>query len=241
MRTLHTLLCASLAACAFGQQAAGDLEFEAASIKPNKSGSTSSHENDSSGQMVAINLTLREYVRIAFGVKDYQISGPDWMGSERFDIVGKFPPHTDRNPMGPCLQKLLADRFKLAIHRETKEFPVYALMPAKGGPKIKAVEDDGAHSTNSKRGHLVGTRVSMVRLAEFLARQMDRPVVDLTEMKGVYNLTLDWTPDEAAASDAAAPTLLTALQQQLGLKLQPQKAPVEVLVVDHLERAPVEN
>lgn len=241
MRTLHTLLCASLAACAFGQQAAGTLEFEAASIKPNKSGSNSSHENDSSGQMVAINVTLREYLRIAFGVKDYQISGPDWMGSERFDIAGKFPPHTVDNPIEPCLQKLLADRFKLALHRETKDFPVYALVAAKGGPKIQAVEDQGGHSTNSTRGHLVGTRITMARLAEFLARQMDRPVVDLTEMKGVYNLTMDWTPDEAAAADAVAPTLLTALQQQLGLKLQPQKAPIEVLVVDHLERVPVEN
>ena len=81
----------------------------------------------------------------------------------------------------------------------------------------------------------------MARLAEFLSRQMDRPVVDLTELKGVYDLTMDWTPDEAAAADAVAPTLLTALQQQLGLKLQPQKAPIEVLVVDHLERVPVEN
>lgn len=240
---VHILLCASLAACTFGQQAAEVLEFEAASIKPNKSGSGGSHENDSSGQLVAINVSLREYIRLAFAVRDYQISGPDWMTSERFDIAGKFPPHPGiDNPTPPCLRKLLADRFKLAIDRETKEFPVYALVPAKNGPKIQAVEDQGGHSTNSKRGHLEAKRATMARLAEFLARQMDRPVVDLTEMTGVYTFALDWIPDEAAAAaDAVGPTLLTALQQQLGLKLQPQKAPIEIIVVDHVERVPVEN
>uniref|UniRef100_Q01NA8 Soil-associated protein, TIGR03435 family n=1 Tax=Solibacter usitatus (strain Ellin6076) TaxID=234267 RepID=Q01NA8_SOLUE len=240
MRTAHVLLCATLAASAFGQQAAEVLEFEAASVKPNKSGSNHSESHGTPGQLVALNMSLRAYICRAFNVRDYQVSGPDWLGSEKFDIVAKYPPHSGDSQPGPRLQKLLADRFKLAIHRETKESPVYALLPAKNGPKIKPVEDKGDHSTNSERGKFVGTGVTMARFAEFLARYMDRPVVDLSDMKGVYNITLEWTPDEAGA-DASGPTLLTAIQQQLGLRLQPQKAPIEILVVDHAERIPVEN
>jgi uncharacterized protein (TIGR03435 family) len=240
MRTVHVLLCASLAACAFGQQAAEVLEFEAASVKPNKSGSNHSESHGTPGQLVALNMSLRAYICRAYNVRDYQVSGPDWMSSEKFDIVAKYPPHSGDSQQGPRLQKLLADRFKLAIHRESKEFPVYALVAAKNGHKIKPVEDNGDHNTNTERGKFVGKGVTMARFAEFLARNMDRPVVDLSEIKGVFNITLEWTPDEAG-SDAAGPTLLTAIQQQLGLKLQPQKAPIDMIVVDHAERVPVEN
>jgi uncharacterized protein (TIGR03435 family) len=228
------------AACAFGQQAAGELEFEAASVKPNTSGSGRSSSHSTSGQLVADNMSLRDYIRVAFGVRDYQISGPDWLSAAKFDIVAKFPPHTGDPQLGPRLQKLLADRFKLMVHRESKEFPVYALVVAKGGPKLEKAADKGEHSTNTHNSHMTGKGMTMARLAEYLARQMDRPVVDSTELKGEYDLTLEWTPDEAGA-DAAGPTLLTALQQQLGLKLQPSKAPIELLVVDSVERKPVEN
>jgi uncharacterized protein (TIGR03435 family) len=240
MRTARVLLCASLAACAFGQQAAEVLEFEAASVKPNKSGSNHSESHGTPGQLIALNMSLRAYICRAYSVRDYQVSGPDWLASEKFDIVAKYPPHSGDSQPGPRLQKLLADRFKLAIHRESKESPVYALVAAKNGPKIKAVEDSGDHSTNNDGHHLTAKGITMARLAEFLSRNMDRPVVDLTEMKGVFDLTLDWTP-EKAGDDADGPTLLTALQQQLGLKLQPHKAPIEMIVVDHAERIPVEN
>jgi uncharacterized protein (TIGR03435 family) len=250
MRLTQLFLCAGLAAGAIAQPATELPEFEAASIKPNKSGSGNSSSHTTQGQLVATNLSLRDYIRWAFEVRDYQISGPDWLGSERFDIVAKFPPHNAKNEAGPLLQRLLAERFKLAVHRETREFPVYALLPGKSGPKPKAVEDTGSHNTNSTRGHLTGQQISMMRLAEFLSRQMERPVVDLTKLPGVYDLTLDWVPDEALkpgadskpAGDAPpGPDLLTALQQQLGLKLQPQKAPLELIVVDHADRVPVEN
>jgi uncharacterized protein (TIGR03435 family) len=250
MRLTYLLLCAGLAAGAFAQSAAQLPEFEVASIKLNKSGSGNSSSHDTEGQLVATNLSLRDYIRWAFEVKDYQISGPDWLGSERFDIVAKFPPHKGKNELGPRLQRLLAERFKLAVHRETREFPVYALVPGKNGPKLKAVEDTGSHNTNSTRGHLTGQQMTMARLGEFLSRQMERPVVDLTKLPGVYDLTLDWVPEEALKAGADSkpagdappgPDLLTALQQQLGLKLQPQKAPLELIVIDHAERVPVEN
>jgi uncharacterized protein (TIGR03435 family) len=149
------------------------------------------------------------------------------------------------------LQKLLADRFKLTLHRTTKEFPVYELVTAKNGPKLKEVEAGGSN-TNSGRGHMTATRISMQRLSEFLSRQVDRPVLDMTGLKGVFDLTLDWTPDESlsakkpgegeVAIDAPkSPSLLTALQEQLGLKLQARRAPIEILVVDHAEKVPTEN
>jgi uncharacterized protein (TIGR03435 family) len=245
MRTIDLFFCMAMAAAAFAQAPAEVLEFEAASVKPNHSGSGSSSSHETSGQLVATNMSLRDYIRFAFGVRDYQISGPDWLASERFDIVAKFPAHTGDNKMGPRMQKLLAERFKLEVHRETKEFPVYALVVAKNGPKLKQVEDKGSHNTNSTRGKLTAQQISMARLAEFLARQMDKPVVDMTELKGAYDFTLEWTPDEVAdkagADTAVGPTLLTALQQQLGLRLQPRKAPIELIVVDRAEKVPVEN
>ncbi|MCU1235801.1 MAG: hypothetical protein JWP63_3768 [Candidatus Solibacter sp.] len=242
MRTVYVLLFASLAACTFGQQAAEVLEFEAVSIKVNSSGSGSSRSHDTSGQWVAENLSLRDYVRRAFEIRDYQVQGPDWMSSARFDIVAKFPPHTGDSQLGPRLQKLLTDRFKLAVHRETKEFPVYALVKGKNSPKLKAAADTGPQGTNSTRGRLTGQRITMARLAEFLAQRMDRPVVDLTGLTGMYDLTLEWTTDEAAAGDAPpGPTLEAALQQQLGLRLQSQRAPIMLIVVDHIEKLPVDN
>jgi uncharacterized protein (TIGR03435 family) len=248
MRTMTLLLCAGLATIALAQTAEV-LEFEAASIKPNKSGSGSSSSHSTSGQLVATNVTLRSCIRMAFGVRDYQISGPDWMDGERFDIVAKVPPHKGDNQLGPRMQKLLADRFGLVFHRETKEFPVYALLVAKNGSKLKAVEDTGNHNTDSSNGHMTAQQVSMGRLCEFLSSRMDRPVVDQTEMKGVYDLKLDYTPDDVAdkqankpGSDvASSPPLLTALQQQLGLKLQPSKAPIELIVIDRVEKVPTEN
>jgi uncharacterized protein (TIGR03435 family) len=239
---MHILLCASLAACAFGQQAAGVLEFEAASIKLNTSGSGSSSSHGTPGQWVALNLTLREYVRRAFGVYDYQIQAAEWLSSERFDIVAKFPPHAGASELGPRLQHLLVDQFKLTVHRDSKEFPVYALIAGKNGPKMKVAADEGPEGTDSTRGHMTGKRITMARLAEFLARHMDRPVVDLTGLTAAYDVTLDWTTDEAAAGDApTGPTLEAAVQQQLGLRLQSQKAPIAMIVVDHIERRPVEN
>jgi uncharacterized protein (TIGR03435 family) len=180
-------------------------------------------------------------------VRDYQISAPDWLGSERFDIVAKLPRHTGDSETGARLQRLLADRFKLAVHRETKEFPVYALVQGRSGSKLKAVEDKDGHNTNSKNGRLTAQRISMARLAEFLSRQMERPVVDMTGLTGVYDLTLEWSPDDGMKGDKPAgdvppgPDLLTALQQQLGLTLRSQKAPLEMIVVDHVERVPSEN
>ena len=141
------------------------------------------------------------------------------------------------------MRTLLIERFKLAVHGGTKEFPIYVLVVAKNGPKLKKA-DHGGDDMSSKRGHVTARSVSMARLADFLARPrtgLGRPVVDKTGLDGVFDFTLDWTPDSDAQTSEAPLSIFVALQEQLGLKLETQKGPVEVLIVDHVEKIPVEN
>ncbi len=233
-----------LACRAFGQTPA----FDVASIKPNRSGSGSSSSNSHEGVYTATNENLKSLIQMAYRVRDYQIAGPDWLRTERFDIAAKPPAGSKDADLPLMVQSLLLERFNLALHRETKESPVYGLLVAKNGPKFKEVEDVGGNNTNSNRGRFIAERCSMANLAAYLARQMDRPVVDMTGLAGVFDLKLNFTPENALASreenkvDAEAyPPLLTALQEQLGLKLEPKKAPIEILVIDRIEKVPTEN
>ncbi len=157
------------------------------------------------------------------------------------------------------LRTLLLDRFKLAVHRETKALPGCALVVAKTGAKLResAIEEgsDEKPLFTGRRGDLTAERVTITQLAETLSRTLSSPVLDMTGIKGVFELHLRWTPDEnplmkkpaesgealAPTEGADAPTIFTALQEQLGLKLEVRKIPVEILVIDHVERAPSEN
>jgi uncharacterized protein (TIGR03435 family) len=136
------------------------------------------------------------------------------------------------------LQNLLAERFRLECHFETRQVQAYALALAKGGSKMRAVEGSGS-DTNSHGGHLEATRGTMDRFAGLLSRYTGRMVLNETGLSGGYAFTLDWTPENSA--EGTGPSLFTALQEQLGLKLEGKKAPVEVLVVDRMERTPTEN
>jgi uncharacterized protein (TIGR03435 family) len=225
-------------------------EFEAVSVKPNKSGSNGSHSRSDQGMLTATNLSLRSMILAAYGMKDYQVEGPDWLNSERFDLAAKFPDALPLDPekynaaLGSMMQKMLADRFKLAAHRDQKTFLVYGLVVAKKGIKFKEVPDGGSHNSNSDNNHYTGASITMNRFAEFLARRMDLPVLDMTGLKGFYDLTLDWVPEPRQPGDAGSlsdPALPLALEEQLGLKLETRKAPIEILVVDHVERVPTEN
>ena len=243
---LNACVVAVWASLAFGQTT--PLAFDAVSVKPNKSGSGSSHSSDHEGVLTATNVSLKSFIMRAYGVREYQVEGPDWLADEHFDVAAKPPSKVTDEQFAQMLQTMLAERFKLTVHRGNKVLPAYALVVAKGGVKMTAVEDDGNHGTNSTRNKLTATRCSPDRLAQFLTRQMDRPVVDGTGLKAVYNFTLNWTPEDAvpakaeqAKGDEQYPPLLTALQEQLGLKLEPKKVPIEVLVIDHVERVPTEN
>jgi uncharacterized protein (TIGR03435 family) len=241
--------------------------FEVASIKPNKSGGGGSSTSFNHGRFTATNASVKNILQYeAYGIPEIQIQGgPDWLGSERFDIEAKVDDATAEK-MGKLgrderiqlnrqlVQQLFADRFKLAVHWETKEFPVYALVVAKNGPKLEHSKDTGGGtSISSNNEKLTAKGVTMEKLAQTLTgltqRELGRFVIDKTGLEGRYDLALTWSPEEGSAamvntsadnSSPLDPSIFTALQEQLGLKLESTKGPVESLVIDHIEQ-PSEN
>jgi uncharacterized protein (TIGR03435 family) len=258
-------------------------------------------------------MSLADLITTAYKVKSFQISGPDWLKTERFDIVAKLPEGANKDQVPEMLQALLAERFKLAIHRDTKDHAIYALIVAKGGPKLKeappdveepadappAKEEKGTQSIDTGQGKMtiradgsggagatikgpngVTQRVSMsngvmhmelskatiAQMVEALSRFVDRPVVDMTDLKGNYQVALDMTMDDIRkaaqsagmtipagaalpggdakspddASDPGGGSIFRSVQE-MGLKLDPRKAPLELIVVDHIEKTPTEN
>ncbi len=270
----------------------GPLSFEVASIKP------SAAERGKvgiriapGGRFTASGLTAKMLIQQAYDIKDFQISGgPGWLSSERYDIVAKAESSANREQLKLMLQSLLAERFKLEVHRETKELPVYSLVVAKNGPKLQKSEyqppdpesgpppkptgegpgplaraaagesvsrSTGGPMMRMGRGQVNAQMAQISMLANVLSMQLGRPVIDKTGLKGAYDFKLEWTPDEsqrafglgegdrpageaAAPPDSSGPSIFTALQEQLGLKLESQKGPVEILVIDGIEK-PSEN
>jgi uncharacterized protein (TIGR03435 family) len=242
-----------LVSCAGYAQTAGPavavpLSFEVAAIKPSVTNDNGSGTHTSKGEVVMNNVSLKQCVEMAYDVRDYSFSGPDWLATLRFDINAKPPAGWDsREQFGPMLQTLLAERFKLVVHKESKVLPAYALVQAKGGLKIHPVEKgEGGSSSNSNNGLYTAKHVTMQRFADFLARTLNSPVVDKTEAAGVFDFSLtfsrdDLRPGSERSPDNSAPSIYTALQEQLGLRLLSQKLPVEIVVVDHMEKAPTDN
>jgi len=246
--------------------------FEAASIKVNKSGEVGGRFGGRTGQIVVTNYTLRDIIRNAYGLQRYQIvGGPDWQAQDRFDITAKAPEGTPQAQMLAMMQALLADRFRLRTHRETRDLPIYALIVARSdrrlGPKMQpAGFDCGALAAARSRGENppppppVGERpacgaqatpgrlmvggYAMSDFARNLAGFAGRPIVDRTGLSGTYDFELLWTPDEPPPAgvtlppwyDPNGPSLVTAVQEQLGLKLDATTGPVDVLVIDGAER-----
>jgi len=239
-----TIARASLFIFAFTTAAAQT--FEVASVKLNTSGRTPGSTSRSGGQLVFENESLRECIAIAYGIasdREYALVGPAWMSTERYDIVAKVPAETPRPQVLLMLQALLADRFQLRLRRENKELRVYVLTVARTGPKLKAVSGPEDSFTFGP-GHISVKAESMDGLADRLSRPMfglGAPVVNSTGLAGVFDFTLDWTPDNMQADAAALPSILAAIQDQLGLKLEASKRRVEVLVVDRVERVPTAN
>lgn len=183
---------------------------------------------------------LRGLIFSAYGIPYWRLSGgPAWLDSDAYDIVGTFPPNTSQEQVKLMLQTLFIDRFKLAIHRETKDYPTYALIVDKDGPKLKATADS-KYSAKNGGGHLELHHASMAGFATYLVNAAGRPVVDMTGLEGYFDIGLDWRPDTASSANDPRPSIYTAVQEQLGLKLEPRKAPVEFIVIDHIER-PSEN
>jgi uncharacterized protein (TIGR03435 family) len=245
--------------------------FEVAAIKLDKSFSGSSDSDTRNGRFTATNVSLKSIMQYdAYGIPGSRIlDGPKWLDSTKFDIQAKMddsaadrlrtlPRDQRRFETQAMFQQLLADRFKLAVHWETRELPVYALIVAGKGPKLQPAKDSSEgtsiSSNDSRSGlQLTARGVTLPQLAESLtqavSRELGHDVIDKTAIKGRYDLTLKWTPDTGAPPMATAavassadsgPSIFTAVQEQLGLKLEPAKAPVQVLVIDHAEM-PSEN
>ena len=213
-------------------------EFEVASVKPHAPGG-SPHVSIAGdpGRLAFTNITVRGLIREAYGLKIYPpLRGPDALSTDRYDVIAKVPPDASKVQRMLMLQRLLAERFKLVVHRETKELPIYALVAGKNGPRFHAVEDDGsAPEAGSGDGHQIKAHhISMNLLAATLQGWIGDTVIDSTGLTGLYDLNLDFNFDEGKPDEG--PTIFEAVQK-VGLKLEPRKGPVEVVVIDHVEKA----
>jgi uncharacterized protein (TIGR03435 family) len=216
--------------------------FEVASIKPtNPAGDLSvSGIETKRGLLRANNVTLKRCILGAYGVRPHQVvGGPDWINSDAFDIVAKADEPVGDAILSKMMQTLLAERFKLTLHRETRSMQAFVLDAPHGVDKLTKA-DGGEGNTFSGHGSLEIQNQSLDDLARILSRQMDLPVMNLTKIEGVFNLKLKWTPDGDKQSPDAPPSIYTAIQEQLGLRLRSMKTPIEVLVIDHAEK-PSEN
>jgi uncharacterized protein (TIGR03435 family) len=242
-------VCLLLAAGAVFAQTDGHPAFEAAFVKANTTGSGSSSTNGTKGQVVMVNQPLKRLVERAYNVRPFQVTGPEWMENVRFDITAKYPENTRSSDRPAMLRTLLEDRFKLATHMETKEMPGYTLVVAKSGLKVTPVDSSAGSGTSSNDSNNVATlkvtSIQMAELADYLARRLDAAVVDRTGATGAYTFELHWSLDDPSAGAAARGAAeFAALQEAIGtvgLHLQATKVPVEIVVVDHIERVPTEN
>ena len=282
-----------ISVAAFAQSPPARPEFEVASVKPSPppgADTLSVGIHIDGAQVRCTSLSMKDYIALAYRVKNYQISGPEWIGSERYDIAAKLPAGAAREQTRDMVATLLADRFQMKFHHETKEFPVYALVVGKGGPKMKESAQDA--NAGSGRGNiditagggrggsgadlgngssfmigenrLDAVKLNMTLFADMLARFVDRPVVDLTELTGAYDFSLVFSPEDframriraaiaagisvslppetmRAVLEGASGDSLFAAIEALGLKLDARKAPLDVLVIDHVEKTPSEN
>jgi uncharacterized protein (TIGR03435 family) len=239
---MRAILLALLAAAQI-QQPAARVEFEVVSVKPGDPNDPSSSGRFSQGRMEMKNTTLRTLIRNAYDLNEFQLVGlPKWSDSAKFNIVATLPAGAARDQMPLMTQSMLADRFKLEFHRETRMIQEYALVVAKGGPKLQqATEEDKAQNMSSQGPRLLKARsTTLSNLARMLTGPAGAPVLDRTEISGEYTIDLKFAQLMGGTpADDELPNIFGAIQQ-VGLKLEPIKGPVEVLVVDSAAM-PTEN
>ena len=224
--------------------------FEVASVKPNTTGSNAIGGRGicySGGGVSVRNMPLNVAIQEAYGLRGFELVGrPAWLNSERFDIEAKPAAAVSRNECLAMVRELLAERFQLVVHREARQLPVYRLLQARSGPKMHRVEPSaplGIKTFNSISGQLNTRGTSMAQLVRMLAMTPDlqNQVIDATGLEGYYEFTLEWAPGPVSPDSNPGPTLFTALQEQLGLRLEAGKGSVEVLVIDRVNRTPTGN
>ncbi len=252
---------AVVAACAaFGQTAGTPLSFEVASVKP-ASKPIATKDEYSEGynagmraaladmglrvvgnRVTATDNTLKSLIRIAYDLKDHQVIGPSWLATEKYEVAAIMPAGSTRDQAPLMLRTLLAQRFHLEFHREMRKTAAYALVIAKGGPKVTAVPGPEARNLGgSLRGRVHLQSATIATFVDRLMRTLEKPVVNETGLAGLYNFDLTFAADVTQSSEEAPPGLSDALQQQLGLKLDKRELQIEVLVVDRADKVPAQN
>jgi uncharacterized protein (TIGR03435 family) len=292
---MNRLLCLSALAvalatpCVRAQTPESKVEFEVASVKPfsiaQTDGAVTLGARIDGAQVRLLGLAMRDLISMAYRIKLYQLSGPEWIQTERYDINAKLPAGVSPEKLPEMTQALLAERFGLKVHREKKEMPVYALLVGKpplrlkdsavdpNAPPPKAVEVSGTGSAAGisvnlgngasytfAGGKLTAKKVTAPTIAAVLERFTDRPVIDLTELKGTYDFEFEVSPEETqtlmiraavAAGVQLPPQALRLLEsggnpiengaEQLGLKIEGRKMPVDIVVIDQVQKTPTDN
>jgi uncharacterized protein (TIGR03435 family) len=237
----------------FGQRGATSSGFEVVSVKPNTSMQDVAGNRFGPKRMTWTNVSLKTLIEAAYELKDYQVAGgPRWLESARWDIEATTGITTNSDQKYRMLQTLLADRFHLRVHWESKEVQIYRLVVGKKGSKLKESSPNeptsGGTGTVVNRGMISGHQTAVSTLVYFLSTQLDRPIVDNTGLSANYEFTLKWDPDDSQrpGEDGSVPTdshsasVFAAVPEQLGLKLEAAKGPSKVLVIDGVDR-PSEN
>jgi uncharacterized protein (TIGR03435 family) len=239
MRKLAALISFSFAA--FGQT------FESASVKLSSTAATSSHINDYPKRLEFVYCNVRSLLAFAYHVIPWRVIGSDWIVSEAVDVIATKPPNTTDEEQRLMMQALLAERFHLVVHRDSYAVTAYDLGSANGGPKAKlANSHSDAVSISKMKGpaRIISGTLSMEGLALALQTPLEAPVTDATGLPGIFDIRLEWSPEDAIAADlpeAKFPPLAMALAQQLGLTLNTHKIKIETLVVDSGEKIPIGN
>src|SRR5215468_3784109 len=293
MKISNVILGISLSAAALSAQNTARPAFEVASIRPSAGAppqGVAVGVRIDGAQLRTAYLTVKDYIGMAYRVKLYQISGPDWIGTDRFDVAATLPEGTLPAQIPSMMETLLEDRFQLKLHREKKEFPIYALEIAKGGlkmteaPRLAELENadprapqeftgGGSNqgvsinlgpgsSVSFSNNKFEAKRLTMPSLAGTLERFLDRPILDMTDLKGSYDFSIDVTADDYRAmlirsavvagvvlppdvlrllDNASSPESLFDGLTKLGLRLEPRRAPLDVVVIDGAIRTPTEN
>jgi uncharacterized protein (TIGR03435 family) len=248
------LIWCGISSGAFGQSTPSARPFEVASVKPHQGPVPRIDVSTSGPRLTAEAETVRGLIMYAYDLKNYQIPGSPALatvGDTFYDIVAKAEEDSTptKDQFRQMLRLLLADRFKLAVHREKREMPVYALVAGKNGPKLKESAPDASGvnhlGVNGRNYEVTMPKATMDDVVGGIANSFpDRPVVDRTGLTGTYEVKLTYTPDirsnRTGDPDPSEISIFTAVQEQLGLRLAPEKAMIEILVVDHVEK-PSEN
>ena len=245
---LRTVSIAIFAAVAVQAQAADPPAFDVASVKASQRAPERGWREPiqaTPGSLTMRGVTLKASIAWAYHVLECQVSGPGWMGEQRYDVMAKAAGPAGEPELRRMLQSLLADRFQLALHRQNKEMAAYVLTVGKNGPKFaeSKSEGDSGIEPDRKTMSITAHRVSVAQVIGMLSQMYQAPVIDQTGLAGRYDVTIDarkYIPQSGEKTDPFS-IIETGLQQELGLKLESRKMAVDLLIVDRVEKAPVEN